>query len=145
MKKIQEIMNDPHLRTEERTSLSSPMMTLLVPQIKSLALSSSLTLLLETRLSRSPQKYGMLLCTSKSQPVNGGLALSGEAPKTWKSMRIAIMGQFLASNAEDNVLTAWRSLKLGSNDSIQRYVDKFWDSHLKATVYRKIDFSEQKQ
>ena len=60
-------------------------------------------------------------------------------------MRTAIMGQFVASNAEDNVLMAWRSLKLGSNDSIQRYVDKFWDSHLKATVYRRIDFSEQKQ
>ena len=51
----------------------------------------------------------------------------------------------MASNAEDNVLTAWRSLKMGSNDSIQRYVDKFWDLHLKATVYKKIDFSEQKQ
>ncbi len=72
------------------------------------------------------------------------LRASGEAPKTWKSMRIAIMWQFLASNAHDNVLTAWRSLKLGPNDSIQRYVDKFWDSHLKSTLYKKIDFFELK-
>ena len=28
---------------------------------------------------------------------------------------------------------------------IQRYVDKFWDLHLKATVYKRIDFTEQKQ
>ena len=28
---------------------------------------------------------------------------------------------------------------------MQRYTDKFWDLHLKATVYKKIDFLEQKQ
>ena len=28
---------------------------------------------------------------------------------------------------------------------MQKYTDKFWDLHLKATVYKKIDFLEQKQ
>ncbi|MCO5605966.1 hypothetical protein L7F22_060152 [Adiantum nelumboides] len=55
------------------------------------------------------------------------------------------MKQFLSSNAKDKVLTEWRSLKLTPYESIQKYVDKFWDLHLKATVYRKIDFEEQKQ
>ncbi|MCO5597948.1 hypothetical protein L7F22_052035 [Adiantum nelumboides] len=55
------------------------------------------------------------------------------------------MKQFLSSDAKDKVLTEWRSLKLTPYESIQKYVDKFWDLHLKATVYRKIDFEEQKQ
>ncbi|MCO5552553.1 hypothetical protein L7F22_006066 [Adiantum nelumboides] len=55
------------------------------------------------------------------------------------------MKKFLSSDAKDKVLTEWRSLKLTPYESIQKYVDKFWDLHLKATVYRKIDFEEQKQ
>ncbi|MCO5575034.1 hypothetical protein L7F22_028831 [Adiantum nelumboides] len=55
------------------------------------------------------------------------------------------MKQFLSSDAKDKVLTEWQSLKLTPYESIQKYVDKFWDLHLKATVYRKIDFEEQKQ
>ncbi|MCO5572297.1 hypothetical protein L7F22_026050 [Adiantum nelumboides] len=55
------------------------------------------------------------------------------------------MKQFLASDAKDKVLTEWRSLKLSPYESIPKYVDKFWDLHLKATVYKKIDFEEQKQ
>ncbi|MCO5603187.1 hypothetical protein L7F22_057334 [Adiantum nelumboides] len=55
------------------------------------------------------------------------------------------MKQFLSSNAKDKVLTEWQSLKLTPYDSIHKYVDKFWDLHLKATVYKKIDFEEQKQ
>ncbi|MCO5575003.1 hypothetical protein L7F22_028800 [Adiantum nelumboides] len=70
---------------------------------------------------------------------------NGEAPQTWKNLRVSIMKQFLSSDAKDKVLTEWQSLKLTPYESIQKYVDKFWDLHLKATVYRKIDFEEQKQ
>ncbi|MCO5574911.1 hypothetical protein L7F22_028706 [Adiantum nelumboides] len=73
------------------------------------------------------------------------LRANGEAPKTWKALRASIMKQFLASNAKDKALTEWRSLKLSPYESIHKYVDKFWDLHLKATVYKKIDFEEQKQ
>ncbi|MCO5578198.1 hypothetical protein L7F22_032036 [Adiantum nelumboides] len=73
------------------------------------------------------------------------LRANGEAPKTWKTLRASIMKQFLASDAKDKVLTEWRSLKLSPYESIHKYVDKFWDLHLKATVYKKIDFEEQKQ
>ncbi|MCO5600350.1 hypothetical protein L7F22_054461 [Adiantum nelumboides] len=73
------------------------------------------------------------------------LRANGEAPRTWKNLRVSIMKQFLSSDAKDKVLTEWRSLKLTPHESIQKYVDKFWDLHLKATVYRKIDFEEQKQ
>ncbi|MCO5554104.1 hypothetical protein L7F22_007630 [Adiantum nelumboides] len=89
------------------------------------------------------------LCIFKSPPGNGGLAYglraNGEAPKTWKALRASIMKQFLASNAKDEVLTKWRSLKLIPYESIHNYVDKFWDLHLKGTVYKKIDFEKQKQ
>ncbi|MCO5606086.1 hypothetical protein L7F22_060273 [Adiantum nelumboides] len=73
------------------------------------------------------------------------LRANGEAPRTWKNLRVSIMKQFLSSDAKDKVLTEWRSLKLTPYESIQKYVDKFWDLHLKATVYRKIDFEEQNQ
>ncbi|MCO5551605.1 hypothetical protein L7F22_005110 [Adiantum nelumboides] len=73
------------------------------------------------------------------------LRANGEVPKTWKALRASIMKQFLASDAKDKVLTEWRSLKLSPYESIHKYVDKFWDLHLKATVYKKIDFEEQKQ
>ncbi|MCO5603787.1 hypothetical protein L7F22_057939 [Adiantum nelumboides] len=73
------------------------------------------------------------------------LRANGEAPKTWKDLRASIMKQFLTSDAKDKVLTEWRSLKLSPYESIHKYVDKFWDFHLKATDYKKIDFEEQKQ
>ncbi|MCO5598304.1 hypothetical protein L7F22_052396 [Adiantum nelumboides] len=73
------------------------------------------------------------------------LRANGEAPRTWKNLRASIMKQFLSSDAKDKVLTKWRSLKLTPYESIHKYVDKFWDLHLKATVYKKIDFEEQKQ
>ncbi|MCO5552042.1 hypothetical protein L7F22_005552 [Adiantum nelumboides] len=73
------------------------------------------------------------------------LRANGEAPRTWKNLRVSIMKQFLSSDAKDKVLTEWRSLKLTPYEYIQKYVDKFWDLYLKATVYRKIDFEEQKQ
>ncbi|MCO5567413.1 hypothetical protein L7F22_021104 [Adiantum nelumboides] len=55
------------------------------------------------------------------------------------------MNQFLSHGASDQVLTAWRSLKLEEGENIQKYVEKFWDLHIKATVYKRINFSKQKQ
>ena len=43
------------------------------------------------------------------------------------------------------MLTEWQSLKMAPYESTQKYVDKFWELHLKATVYKQIDFAEQKQ
>ncbi|MCO5574838.1 hypothetical protein L7F22_028631 [Adiantum nelumboides] len=73
------------------------------------------------------------------------LRANGEAPKTWKALIAFIMKQFLASDAKDKVLTEWRSLKLSPYESIHKYVDRFWDLHLKATVHKRIDFEEQMQ
>ena len=55
------------------------------------------------------------------------------------------MKQFLTANAKDDVLTSSRGLKLDKGESMQRYVDKFWDLHLKAAVFKTIDYAEQKQ
>ena len=52
------------------------------------------------------------------------------------------MGQFLTSNVRDDVLIAWRGLK---GETIQKYVDKFWDLHLKASIFENIEFPEQRQ
>ena len=105
--------------------------------------------LLETKNFRSPQSFGMSPCTSKNQLDNGGQVCvpKEKPPKTWKAMRIAIIKQFLPSDAKDKVLTKWRSLRMQPQDAIQRYIDKFWELHLKATVtvYKKIDFVKQKQ
>ena len=55
------------------------------------------------------------------------------------------MKQFLIDQAKDDVFTQWRGLKPEKGETMQRYTDKFWDLHLKAMVYKKINFSEQKQ
>ncbi|MCO5573344.1 hypothetical protein L7F22_027113 [Adiantum nelumboides] len=73
------------------------------------------------------------------------LRANREAPMTWKALTASNMKQFLASNAKDKALTEWRSLKLSPYESIHKYVDKFGDLHLKATIYKKIDFEEKKQ
>ena len=73
------------------------------------------------------------------------LRVQGKAPKTWAKCREAILKQFLYEEARNEVLTTWRSLKLMKNESVQKYVDRFWDANLKAMVYQKIDFAEQKQ
>ncbi|MCO5605812.1 hypothetical protein L7F22_059996 [Adiantum nelumboides] len=73
------------------------------------------------------------------------LRANGEAPQTWKNLRASNMKQFLSSDATDKVLTKWQSLKLTPFESIHKYVDKFWDLHLKAIIYKKIEFEEQKQ
>ncbi|MCO5594483.1 hypothetical protein L7F22_048514 [Adiantum nelumboides] len=73
------------------------------------------------------------------------LRANGEVPLTWKNLRASIMKQFLSSDAKVKVLTEWQSLKLTPFESIHKYVDKFWDLHLKATVYKDIDFEEQNQ
>ncbi|MCO5602535.1 hypothetical protein L7F22_056668 [Adiantum nelumboides] len=49
--------------------------------------------------------------------------------------------QFLARDAKDKVLTKWQSLKLSPYESIHKY----GDLHLKAVVYKRMDFEEQKQ
>ena len=54
------------------------------------------------------------------------------------------MKQFLTIQAKDNVLMAWCGLKLEKGESMQKYNNKFWDLHLKATMYKKINFSKQK-
>ena len=73
------------------------------------------------------------------------LCAQGIAPKTWKALCVAIMKNFLASNAKDKVLTAWQSLRMLPNESVHKYIDRFWDLQLKATVFTRIHFSEQKQ
>ncbi|MCO5577492.1 hypothetical protein L7F22_031323 [Adiantum nelumboides] len=73
------------------------------------------------------------------------LCAKNQAPKTWKVCRLTIMKQFLDDDAEDNVLTAWHSLKFKEGESLQNYIEKFWDTCLKATVYRNINFSEKRQ
>ena len=73
------------------------------------------------------------------------LRTQGLAPRTWKDCRLAIMTQFLTENAKDDVVTSWRGLKLDKGEPIQKYVDKFWDLHLKAIVFKKIDFVEKKK
>ncbi|MCO5581986.1 hypothetical protein L7F22_035875 [Adiantum nelumboides] len=55
------------------------------------------------------------------------------------------MKQFLSHGTSNQVLTAWQSLKLEEGESIQSYVEKFWDLHLKVTVYKRSNFSKQKQ
>ena len=73
------------------------------------------------------------------------MKVQGKASKTWVECRIAILKQFLQEEARDEVLTTWRSSKLLKNNPLQRYVERFWDANLKAMVYKKIDFAEQKQ
>ena len=63
------------------------------------------------------------------------LKIRGLQPRTWKACRIEIMKQFLTSNVRDDVLTAWRGLKLEKGENIYKYMDKFWNLHLKATVF----------
>ena len=65
------------------------------------------------------------------------------APKTWKAMRIAIMKQFLPSDAKDKVLTQWRSLHMQPHKTLQEYTDKFWKLYFKAVVFKEIDLAEQ--
>ena len=43
---------------------------------------------------------------------------------------------------------AWWGLKLDKGETIQKYIEKFWDLHLKATVFKKIvteDFKAPEQ
>ena len=73
------------------------------------------------------------------------LKTKGIQPRTWKSCRLEMMKQFLTANVRDDVLTAWRGLKLDKGETIQKYVDKFWDLHLKASIFENIEFPEQRQ
>ena len=69
------------------------------------------------------------------------LRAQGSAPKTWKAMRIAIMKQFLPSDAKEKLLIKWRIFHMQPQEAIQRYIDKFWELHPTAIVYKKIDFA----
>ena len=82
--------------------------------------------------------------TEGSKLCHVAMYFQKSATRTWKECRTAIMKQFLPKGAKDEVLTAWRSFKLEEGESIQKYIDKFWDLHLKATIFSKIDFSEKK-
>ena len=73
------------------------------------------------------------------------LKTKGIQPRSWKRCRLELMKQFLPGNVKDDVLTAWRGLTYKKGDNIQKYVDKFWDLHLKASVFKDIDFDEQRQ
>ena len=72
------------------------------------------------------------------------LKTQGIAPHAWKECLQEITKQFLTNQAKDDVLLAWRGLKLDKGESMQKYTNKFWDLHLKAIVYKKINFSKQK-
>ena len=43
------------------------------------------------------------------------------------------------------MLTTWHSLKFKEGESLQIYIEKFWDTCLKANVYKNINFLEKKQ
>ncbi|MCO5546846.1 hypothetical protein L7F22_000283 [Adiantum nelumboides] len=73
------------------------------------------------------------------------LKVQGKAPTSWAECREAILKQFLQAEAKDEVFTTWRSLKMNKNEPIQKYVERFWDANLKAMVYKRIDFAEQRQ
>ena len=94
---------------------------------------------------RSKLQHAAMYFQKSARQWWASLRTCGIAPKTWKECRRAIMNQFLTDETEDDVLTAWQSLTLEPGESIQKYVDKFWDAHLKATVLKTIEFAEQKQ
>ena len=73
------------------------------------------------------------------------LKTQGTHPRTWKLCRSTIMKQFLTKDARDEVLAVWRGLKLERSESIQQYINKFWNLYLKSIVFKKIDFIKQHQ
>ena len=66
--------------------------------------------------------------------------MTGTAPKTWKAYQKAIMDQFLTDHAQDDIIAKWRGLHLKKGKSIKKYIDHFWDLHLKACVFEEIGF-----
>ena len=54
------------------------------------------------------------------------------------------MQLFLDDNAPDDVITIWQSLTFEKRETIQKHVDRFWTSHLKATIFKRIVFAKQK-
>ena len=94
---------------------------------------------------RSKLRHVAMFFQKSARQWWASLRTCGIAPRTWKECKRAIMRQFLTNEAEDDVLTAWQSLTLEPNETIQKYVDKFWDAHLKATIFKTIEFVKQKQ
>ena len=54
------------------------------------------------------------------------------------------MHQFLTSHAQDDVIAEWHGLHMEKGESIKKYIDRFWDLHLKACVFEDIGFSATK-
>ena len=50
------------------------------------------------------------------------------------------MHQFLDDSTPNDVPPTWWSLTFEKGETTQNYVDKFWSSHLKATIFKRIDF-----
>ena len=69
----------------------------------------------------------------------------GIAPHTWKECKQEIMKKFLTKQEKDDFLMAWWGLTLEKGEIVHKYIGQFWDLHLKAIVFKKIDFSKQKQ
>ncbi|MCO5587743.1 hypothetical protein L7F22_041695 [Adiantum nelumboides] len=133
-------------KREERASLSLPMMVPLVPQTVLAFIQQFDAAFGDEGFTESSKlRHVAMHFQESARQWWASLRANGEGPRTWKNLRVSIMKQFLSSDAKDKVLIEWRSLKVTPYESIQKYVDKFWDLHLKATVYRKIDFEEQKQ
>ena len=99
----------------------------------------------ETFQEASKLRHIAMYLTKSGRQWWASLKTRGKAPKTWKACREAIMTQFLTDDAKDDTLTAWRGLKLEKGESIKKYIDKFWDLHLKACVFEDINFQSQKQ
>ena len=70
------------------------------------------------------------------------LKMQNTHPRTWQSCRLAIMKQFLTKDAKYKTLTAWQGLKLEKGKSIQQYIKNSWDLHLKAIMFKEIDFAK---
>lgn len=115
---------------------SSHFMVPMVIQIEYLTLFNSLMLILEIHhmfmyLQNSRCQW---LATMQSQRIE---------PKTWKACIRDTMSQLLIDEANDDVPLTCLGLKLEKGDTIQMYVDIFWDSHIKATIFKRIMFSEK--
>ena len=72
------------------------------------------------------------------------LRITRQSPKTWTECCKAIMTQFLIEHAQDDVMAEWRSLHLEKGESINKYIDRFWDLYLKACVFEEMGFPAQK-
>lgn len=66
-------------------------------------------------------------------------------PKMWIEFKTLLMKSFLPEDVEDKVLSKWHTLRLELGDTMHKYVEKFWDAHLKASIFQTMIFKDQKQ